>query len=403
MKDLENISNLISNVFEIPVLFFQVDGELIFGFNKSLTYNPLYTFQSSLFDKKVKDFSYEISFPRVRKTALFERYVLLSISRDNVFSGTLLIGPSLPKKITNEQLLVLIKDQNAFAIRHSVFNHYENLPQYTTKKLCDIAVLLHQMINNKTISSDIIQEDYLNSLREETEKNTNPNNTISQPAYISHDRSFEKKILKIVMNGEVEQLKKGSLMKDDEDHALYAKSSYLRSLKNHIISLVTLVSREAIKGGINSAQALELCDKYILLIEDATTIEELYKLSAEMLSTYTQLVRDNRTNSYSSIINKAIHFIYNNLYVDFQTTDIAEYVSVSQNYLSKLFKDETGMTLTNYIQKIRISEAKHLLTTTNTSVSEVSLYLTFSDQSYFTKIFKKHTGMTPHQYKINKP
>ncbi|MEB8823047.1 helix-turn-helix transcriptional regulator [Bacillus cereus] len=68
-------------------------------------------------------------------------------------------------------------------------------------------------------------------------------------------------------------------------------------------------------------------------------------------------------------------------------------------YLSTLFKKEVGMTLSEYIQREKVEEAKKLLTLTNYSLLEVSTFLNFNNQSYFTKIFKKYTEFTPKQYR----
>ncbi|WP_227011817.1 helix-turn-helix transcriptional regulator [Paenibacillus lutimineralis] len=68
-------------------------------------------------------------------------------------------------------------------------------------------------------------------------------------------------------------------------------------------------------------------------------------------------------------------------------------------YLSKLFKQETGMTVIEYIQRQKIEEAKKLLTLSDASPLRAASLLNFHDQSHFTKVFKKYTGVTPKQYK----
>ncbi|WP_256146664.1 helix-turn-helix domain-containing protein [Bacillus thuringiensis] len=68
-------------------------------------------------------------------------------------------------------------------------------------------------------------------------------------------------------------------------------------------------------------------------------------------------------------------------------------------YLSTLFKNEVGMTLSEYIHREKVAEAKKLLTLTNYSLLEISTFLNFNNQSYFTKIFKKYTEVTPKQYR----
>ena len=73
-------------------------------------------------------------------------------------------------------------------------------------------------------------------------------------------------------------------------------------------------------------------------------------------------------------------------------------INLSPQYISSLFKKEVGVSLSEYILKCKIDEAKYLLTHTNYSILEISTLLCFHDQSYFTKTFKRFTGITPKKY-----
>jgi len=64
-----------------------------------------------------------------------------------------------------------------------------------------------------------------------------------------------------------------------------------------------------------------------------------------------------------------------------------------------LFKQVTGISFKEYLNKVRIEEAKSLLEHTDYSIMEIAVACGYSDQSYFTKVFKKATGITPKQYR----
>ncbi len=83
--------------------------------------------------------------------------------------------------------------------------------------------------------------------------------------------------------------------------------------------------------------------------------------------------------------------------------DLAAHVELTPNYISGLFRQATGVTLTEYIQQIRISAACDLLTGSQMNVSEISDYLGFCEPSYFNKVFKKITGILPSVYVKEKP
>lgn len=78
---------------------------------------------------------------------------------------------------------------------------------------------------------------------------------------------------------------------------------------------------------------------------------------------------------------------------------ISENVFLSVSYLCTYFKNETGITLNQYITDFRIKKAMHLLADTNMKVLDVSKAVGYRDSNYFAKIFKKQTGLSPKEYK----
>lgn len=180
---------------------------------------------------------------------------------------------------------------------------------------------------------------------------------------------------------------------------LYSRKSYIRSLKNHIITLIALVSRTAIEGGVTVEEAISLSDSYILNLEESSKVDEIRMIARDMLYTFTTKVKEVEGNKYSKIINECREYIFKNIYTTIQNEEISKHVAVSPTYLSALFKKETGYTFTDYIQKEKIRESKQLLDSSNLSLSEIATYLSFSDQSYFSKTFKKHTGLSPNKYR----
>lgn len=75
--------------------------------------------------------------------------------------------------------------------------------------------------------------------------------------------------------------------------------------------------------------------------------------------------------------------------------DVAAVVYITPNYLSKLFRVKMGMNLREYINQIRIEEAKRMLLTTNLSVSEIAGHVGYDNISYFSTVFRKLIGMSP--------
>jgi YesN/AraC family two-component response regulator len=81
---------------------------------------------------------------------------------------------------------------------------------------------------------------------------------------------------------------------------------------------------------------------------------------------------------------------------------IADTLGVHPSYLSRTFKKALGMTLTDYINKLRIEEAKYMLDHSNESVAKIALRVGYSDPNYFSKVFTKLEHVTPHDYRKRK-
>ena len=99
------------------------------------------------------------------------------------------------------------------------------------------------------------------------------------------------------------------------------------------------------------------------------------------------------------IVEQVQEYLRQNYAQDIEFTQIADSYHVSSAYLSKIFKDQVGMTPSRYRNACRINVAKELLIKTNLPLSAVAEKAGFTDQFYFSKTFKKTTGMSPAQFR----
>lgn len=79
--------------------------------------------------------------------------------------------------------------------------------------------------------------------------------------------------------------------------------------------------------------------------------------------------------------------------------DVAEALGLSKNYFGQLFKSETGSTVSEYLNLLRIDQAKKLLRQTNLKIYEIAYKIGFSDHFYFSIVFKKLVGISPKEYR----
>lgn len=72
---------------------------------------------------------------------------------------------------------------------------------------------------------------------------------------------------------------------------------------------------------------------------------------------------------------------------------------MTPEHVSRMYKKQTGVSLTDYINMYRIEKAKALLEETESSVSEIAVKVGYDNFTYFSTLFKKYVGITPNQYR----
>ena len=101
-------------------------------------------------------------------------------------------------------------------------------------------------------------------------------------------------------------------------------------------------------------------------------------------------------------VSKAIDYMKHNFNTKINLDDMVADMFLSKDYFRQLFKRTTGMSITDFVQKTRIDEAKRLLLETERTVYDIAGDCGFTDMKFFYKTFKKITGMTPIEFKKEK-
>lgn len=104
----------------------------------------------------------------------------------------------------------------------------------------------------------------------------------------------------------------------------------------------------------------------------------------------------NHTNNF---IKEAQKFIELNYMKKLSNAEIAEYCKLSERTLIRRFKENSGNTPNEYLQRVRIEKAKELLSGSNKSISEIQFHVGYNDPKTFRRIFLRYTTLTPGAYR----
>ncbi len=126
-------------------------------------------------------------------------------------------------------------------------------------------------------------------------------------------------------------------------------------------------------------------------------IQVLEDLRPYMVLNRTQHVLSRK--SYPQIVRKALNIIRESYIDPITLHEISKLCFVSSEHLSRIFKRETGYTVTEFINLLRIERAKQLLTTTDEGIMEIAFDSGFNTMEYFHRVFKKYTCLTPAHYR----
>lgn len=174
---------------------------------------------------------------------------------------------------------------------------------------------------------------------------------------------------------------------------------FLQNLKYHLVISIAIITRFCINAGMTLEEAYSMSDIYIQQTDRCTSREQIDDIHYRMIVEFTKRMRQIKSkHTYSKAVMLVLDYISDHLHEKISVKDIADFVSYSVPYISRLFHSEMGIPLSTYVIRKKVETAENLIQFSDYSFLEISNYLNFSSQSYFIKQFKKYTGITPKKY-----
>ena len=132
-------------------------------------------------------------------------------------------------------------------------------------------------------------------------------------------------------------------------------------------------------------------------VQNGRDVKERYELFLNEIFDYMDMIEDEHSGS---LVRRTKQIVLDK-YSDKEMTlnNIAERLSVTPNYLGRLFKQQSGTAFSDYVEQVRMMQAQKLLKETNKKIYEVASECGYNDGQYFAKAFKKYTGKTPNRFR----
>lgn len=305
-----------------------------------------------------------------------------------------LIGPVFSGR---DSWLIIKRRLDAYNLsvqtRAAVMKNFENIPAISSNIITEYAVMLHYCLTgNKASRSDVTYLCAEDAAFPDIRKSDGPNYTGIWYA--------EQQLCKMFADGDPMYKEALSRLFSFAPGIGTEYGDALRTHKNNLLVLLTLCSRACINGGLQPSAAYELFDYYAQKIEECTSMATVSNVRGKMLEDYITRVQEARTRTgISTLIENSCKYIRTHLGSPLSIAELARRVGYTEYYFSHKFKKEVGCSVTDFIIKEKIAQAKLMLEGTNDTIQSISDALSFSNRSYFYTCFQKLTGISPSEYR----
>lgn len=329
----------------------------------------------------------------------------------NLYIGTVACGPVLMWEMDDmarQEIAARTADLELDA--PDLLKNCENIRVYNGKSVQGSADLLSMAVNylaqaglatlehRKELTSQQARIAELVFEKKQAEETISALEASAPQSYPLHK---EKELLGRVRLGDRTGAKE--ILNDILGDIFFHNSGNLDVLKARVLELVVMLSRAAVEGGAQLDKMLGLNYELVTGILRLSTFEELCMAIKSTLDTMLDNVYVTRNVKNAETLGQVLRYIRENFAQPITLDEVARSVFLSPFYFSHLFMDELGITFMEYLTRVRMEEAKKLLSDKSLSMQAIAEGVGYDDASYFSKVFKKNVGVTPNKYRARLP
>lgn len=321
------------------------------------------------------------------------------IMNEGIFSGGLIGGPVI-MNYPNEKMVdeILYKNNISVKYKGKIQSYLHRIPVVEPKRVRYLGKLI------EIIGTEIMQE-AKQQLKEHHMKMVQQArigeviHSIKSQGTINDIYPYEKEkdLLLKVKKGDINGAK--AILNELLGYVFYCTGISIEISKARALEICALVSRAAVEGGAELSKIFGMNYQFIHELNNIKNIDELSCWTLKVLNRFTESVIKLHESKNPVKFKQALQFIHCNYMEPISLETVSEEIGLSPKYFSSLFKKEKGIGFTKYVNKLRIEEAKRLLSLTNRTILDIALTVGFEDVSYFSKVFKKATNLSPNKYR----
>ncbi|TYR81510.1 helix-turn-helix transcriptional regulator [Priestia megaterium] len=169
--------------------------------------------------------------------------------------------------------------------------------------------------------------------------------------------------------------------------------------KSEVVDLVTAMSRLVLETGVSATTILSKNAHFIQDLYQTIRYDNFSKKVCEYAYWLTEQVSYSHIRDVSPIIRKAIQYMKEHHQESISLDRIAHYCCLSRYHFSHLFKKEVGVSVIDFLNRMRMEKALFYLEKTDLNVQEIANQVGFQDANYFSRMFKKYTNYSPTDYR----
>ena len=134
-------------------------------------------------------------------------------------------------------------------------------------------------------------------------------------------------------------------------------------------------------------------------IQTAETMDSLKEFMIELITKSIMFIYNSKNKKHSDIVEKILAYTHENYTNPLTLEDISAAVFISSKYLCSVFKEEMGITIFDYITKLRMDKAKELLLQSDLQIQTIGSRIGYNNVQSFIRYFKRYCLLTPEQYR----